>query len=501
MSLPAQEPKEVADRRAKPGHDGMRRPWKLVAAAALVVLGGCAVGPNYERPSAPVPTTYKELKGWKRAAPADTLDRGPWWAAFHDPVLGRLEERVNVGNQNLKAAVAAYDQARALVHETQAGLFPVVAGNGAIQRQRSRGLIATTATVEGTASWDLDLWGRIRRQVESQAAVAQASAADLANARLSAQAELATLYFELRYQDALERLLADTVSAFRRSLQITKNQYAAGVVGQSDVITAQTQLDGAQAELIDAGIARAKFEHAIAVLVGVPPAALSLARGRLGARLPRTPAGVPSTLLERRPDIAAAERTMQAQNALIGAQLAAFFPDVNLSAALGAAGPLPLFTASNALWTLAASGAETLFEGGARTAAVAAASAAYRESVANYRQTVLTAFQEVEDQLATLRILSRESAVRERAARDARQAVQIALNEYQAGTTAYTTVVQAQATALSAEQSALAVQENRYVAAVSLIQALGGGWSTARLPAMKSLRKPSLSLPGLRGSL
>lgn len=475
--------------------------WQAIAAAALVALGGCTVGPNYQRPTAPLTASYKELKGWKRAEPADTLDRGPWWAAFRDPVLDRLEERVAVDNQTIKAAAAAYAQARALVHETQAGLFPVIGGNGNLQRQRSRGLISTTATVEGTASWDLDLWGRIRRQVEGQAAAAQASAADLANARLSAQAQLATLYFELRYQDALERLLADTVSAFRRSLQITKNQYAAGIVGQSDVITAQTQLDGAQAELVDAGVARAKFEHAIAVLVGVPPAALSLAKRPVTARLPRTPVGVPSALLERRPDIAAAERTMQAENAAIGAAVAAFFPDVNLSAAIGAAGSPPLFTASNALWTLAASGAETLFEGGARTAAVAAASAAYQESVANYRQAVLTAFQDVEDQLATLRILTREASVRERAARDARQAVQIALNEYQAGTTAYTTVVQAQATALTAQQAALAVQENRHVAAVGLIQALGGGWTTAELPPMKSLRKPSLSLPALRGSM
>jgi NodT family efflux transporter outer membrane factor (OMF) lipoprotein len=456
--------------------------------AGLVALAGCAVGPDYQRPAAPIPAIYKELKGWKRAAPADAVDRGPWWQVFHDPVLDGLERRLEIGNQTLKAAAAAYAQARALVHETQAGLFPVIGGNGSLQRQRSRGVVATTASVEGTASWNLDLWGRLRRQVESQAAAAQASAADLASARLSAQAQLATLYFELRYQDSLQRLLADTVSAFRRSLQITKNQYAAGIVGQSDVITAQTQLDNAQAELVDAGVNRARFEHAIAVLIGVPPAALSIAPRPMAARLPRTPVGVPSTLLERRPDIAAAERTMQAQNAQIGAAIAAFFPDVNLSAVLGAAGPLPLFTATNELWTLAASGAQTLFQGGARTAAVAAASAAYQESVANYRQAVLTAFQDVEDQLATVRILGQEAAVRERAARDARQAVQIALNEYQAGTTGYTTVVQAQATALTAQQAALAVEENRYVAAIGLIQALGGGWTTAELPPMKSLK-------------
>jgi NodT family efflux transporter outer membrane factor (OMF) lipoprotein len=479
---------------------GPVRAW-WAAAAALLVLGGCTVGPDYMRPAAPVPATYKELKGWKRAAPADTLDRGAWWDAFHDPVLDRLERRIVISNQTLKAAEAAYAQARALVHQTQAGLFPTIAATTDIERQRSKGLFGTVASVEGTASWDLDLWGRIRRQVESQAASAEASAADVANARLSAQAELATLYFELRYQDSLQRLLSDTVSAFRRSLQITKNQYSAGVAGRSDVITAQTQLESAQAELIDAGVNRAKFEHAIAVLVGVPPAELSLSPGQLATRLPRTPVRVPSTLLERRPDIAAAERTMAAQNALIGAAVAAFFPDISLSAALGAAGSLPLFTASNALWTLAASGAETLFAGGARTAAVAAATAGYQESVAQYRQTVLTAFQNVEDQLSTLRILAQEAAVRDRAARDARQAVQIALNEYQAGTASYTTVVQAQTTALGSDEAALAVRENRFVAAVALIEALGGGWSTAELPPRAELTTPSLSLPALRGSM
>jgi NodT family efflux transporter outer membrane factor (OMF) lipoprotein len=313
---------------------------------------------------------------------------------------------------------------------------------------------------------------------------AQASAADLADAQLSAQAEVATDYFELRGQDSLQQLLNETVKAFQRSLQIVQNQYAAGTAARSDVITAQAQLLSTQAMAVNVGVQRATFEHAIAMLTGRPPADLTLPPKSLDTVVPQIPVAVPSTLLQRRPDIAEAERQMQQQNALIGVNVAAFYPDINLSAALNYGGSALglLFAASNQVWFLAASASETVFEGGQRAAAVAAARAAYDNSVANYRQTILTAFQGVEDQLSTLRILSQQAVVENAAVEAAQHAVEISLNEYKAGTVAYTTVITAQAGLLSDQQSALAVQISRMTASVALIKALGGGWNTSSLP-------------------
>ncbi|WP_256977138.1 efflux transporter outer membrane subunit [Bordetella genomosp. 10] len=466
----------------------MKSSFKRLAAGLalplLLALQACAVGPDYRRPDAPTPLAFKEAPaapaGWKLAEPG-AAPRGAWWEIYQDPVLDGLAAQVSVGNQNLKAYEAAYRQALAVVREARANLAPTLAVDPSLTRARSKGSTGTTRELEASASWDLDLWGKVRRQVESDQASAQASAAELADLTLSAQAELVTDYFALRYQDALGRLLRDTVQAYERSLSITQNQYGAGVAARSDVITAQTQLASARASAIASEQLRDQYEHAIALLIGKPPADLSIAAGAMPARIPQIPAGLPSELLERRPDIAQAERTMQQQNALIGVAEAAWYPSVTLSAAAGYSGASPLFSAANALWSLVASGSQTLFDGGARSAAADAAKAAYDQSVANYRQTVLAAFQDVEDELSNLRVLANQATAQDEALALARQAVVIALNEYQAGTQSYTTVVTAQATALSNEETALQIQQSRLAASAALIKGLGGGWRSDRL--------------------
>jgi NodT family efflux transporter outer membrane factor (OMF) lipoprotein len=468
-----------------------------LAASVLITssLAGCMVGPDYVRPSVAVPTAYKEMRGWKPARPADDLDRGAWWRVIRDPTLDKLERQVVIGNQNLAQAEAAYRQAKALVGEAKAGLFPTVTGTGDVTRQNNRGIYATTSTAEAAADWELDLWGRIRRDVESQTAAAQAGAADVASAQLSAEATLATLYIQLRYQDSLKRLLADTVVAYQHSLEIVKNQNAAGITSPSDVYAAQTQLENAQAALIGVDRDRATYEHAIAVLMGLPPADVSIARGALPNDNPNIPVSVPSTLLERRPDIAAAERRMQAANAQIGVATAAFFPDISLSGAIGAASASAnLFHAAKELWSIAASGAQTLFDGGLRAATVEATRAAYEEAVASYRQTVLTAFQNVEDDLSSTRVLRRQLVAQQAALRDARQSMEVALREYQAGTTAYTTVLNAQTTTLATEQAVLALRQARLLTTVDLVKALGGGWSTKDLPSATALAQAPIHL-------
>jgi NodT family efflux transporter outer membrane factor (OMF) lipoprotein len=397
---------------------------------------------------------------------------------------------VDVDNQTLRGTVAAYRQARALVQESRAALFPTVLGTPSIQRVRTGGVIRTQASLEGNASWELDLWGRIRRQVEADVASAQATAAEVAAARLSVQAELATNYYNLRFQDSLQRLLDDTVKAFERSLQIAQNQYEAGVAARSDVITAQTQLETARAQAIAVGLQRATFEHAIALLVGRPPSEVSLPKGRLPATPPTVPTGVPSTLLERRPDVAQAERTVAQQSELIGVAVAAFYPTVTLSASGGFSGDpgRAFFSAANQVWSIAANASQPLFDGGARTAALNAQRAAYDAAVASYRQTVLTAFGEVEDDLSGVRILARQAAAQALAVASARRAVEIALNEYRAGTQAYTTVVTAQTLALNNEVTALQVQATRFTTAIDLIRALGGGWDARSLPEGEELK-------------
>jgi NodT family efflux transporter outer membrane factor (OMF) lipoprotein len=481
----------------------------MMALAAGGLLSGCLVGPDYERPPAPTPAQFKEAADWKLGEPQDATERGDWWAIYNDPVLDGLERQIDISNQNLRAAEAAYRQARAVVAEARAGLFPTVAVSAAASRSGQGGggrtaSFVTTASgaaistggvggrggsqssidLTADASWSVDLWGRIRRTVESDVATAQASAADLANARLSAQAQLATLYFELRAADEQKRLLDAAVDAFTQSLQITRNQYAAGVVGQADVVTAETQVEQTRAQAIAVGVQRANFEHAIATLIGQPPADLAIAPAPLAVTIPVAPPGVPSRLLERRPDIAAAERRMASANAQIGVAEAAFYPDLTLTASYGFAssGLAKLLRASNSFWSVGSQLAETVFDAGLRSAQLEAARGFYDETVATYRQTVLTGFQQVEDELAALRILAQEADVQANAVRLAQLAERLTLNQYRAGTVAFTAVLTAQTTRLNNEETALAILQNRFIASVVLVQALGGGWSAATLP-------------------
>jgi NodT family efflux transporter outer membrane factor (OMF) lipoprotein len=491
------KPRELAHSPFRPFAVPPFRPFVITALSIAAV--SCSVGPNYHRASAPVPNVYKEYKGWKVAAPNDTINRGAWWSIYRDPTLDALEQEVNVSNQTIKQDEAAYEQAKATVHEQQSAFFPSLSVSPQVERQKSSsggvsgfntGAI-TTYSLEGTATWEPDVWGKIRRTVESSVAAAQVSAATLDAARLSSQATLATDYIELRYEDALKQLLADTVIAYQHSLQITKNQYAAGTAARSDVINAEAQVLAAQSAEINVGVQRGQYEHAIALLVGKPPAAVSIPPGSLAERVPIVPTEIPSTLLERRPDIAESERQMQEENALIGVQIAAYFPTIDLSAVFGYAGNpgTVLFSTSSEVWSLMASASESVLTGGQRSAAVAAARAAYNQSVANYRETVLAAFQNVEDELVALRLLGQQIGVQRDAVAKAQQAVQISLNEYQAGTIAYTTVITAQVTLLQDQETALQVQEQRLIASVALVQALGGGWDTGQLPSKQELQK------------
>lgn len=455
---------------------------------ASLSLASCApVGPDYVKPTAPVPAQYKEIKGWKLGEPHDYIDKGDWWTVFGDAELNRLEPQVAISNQTIKADEANFREAQSLIAEANAALFPSLTGNGSAQRSGTgtgghNSTATSSSSLTANASWELDVWGSIRRNIESKEAGAEVSAADLANARLSAQSSLATAYFQLRQTDSLHDLLADTVRQYQRSLDIAQNQYKAGTTARSDVITAQAQLLAAQAQEINTEVARRQFEHAIAVLIGKPPAELSVPHGALGHNIPPVPPRLPSTLLERRPDIVAAERNMKSQNALIGVAIAAYYPDISLSGSLGVSATTAKLAPANPAWSFAASMAQTIFNGGLTDAQVAAAKATYEASVATYRQTILTAFQQVEDELAAIRVLAAEEKVQIEAVKAAEQAVQIALNEYQAGTQNFTTVVTAEATALQDEESALSTRSQRYLATVSLIVALGGGWNASKLP-------------------
>jgi len=455
----------------------------LAVLVAAAVLGGCAVGPTYQRPATAVPAAYKEAKGWQPAAPADAVDRGAWWTLFGDPELNRLENAVNVSNQNIAAAAAAYAQAQAVVTEQRAAIFPVVSLNGGADRAggsgtsstRSRG---TTYQASIGASWEPDVWGRLRRTVQAAGASAQASAADLASARLAAQGTLAVNYFSLRQTDAQMALLRDTLSGYRRVLQIAQNRYAAGIAPRTDVLQAQTQLANTEADAAGLAQQRAQYEHAIAVLVGQAPGDFSMTAEKWNATVPAVPVGVPSTLLQRRPDIAAAERRVAAANEEIGIAESAYFPTLDLSASYGGAATAisSLFNASTSLWSLGLSAAQTLFNAGATGARVKEAEAAHAQAVAQYRQTVLTAFQNVEDQLAATRVLAQQLDFRRQASQAADLAEQQMLNRYQAGQVVYTDVVTAQATALSARRALVQAEADRQTTAVALIQSLGGGW-------------------------
>jgi NodT family efflux transporter outer membrane factor (OMF) lipoprotein len=461
-----------------------------LCAAALVLAAGCSVGPDYKRPEIAVPAAFKEDAGWKVAAPDDGAKRGPWWEVFNDPVLNQLETQVETSNQTVQEAIANYDEARQIVRSDRTGYLPTVSAAGSVQRSREPQFLGSTQastqyTAELEASWVPDIWGKLRRTVEADVATAQASAADLALARLSMQATLAQDYIGLRTSDDRIKLLEDAVEAYKRTLKITNNKYAVGVSARSDIITAQTQLDSTRAQLIDAGITRAQFEHAIAVLVGKAPADFSVARtAAMGLTQPTVPPQLASTLLERRPDIAAAERQAIAANAKIGIQAAAYYPSFSVSGAAGYEGsPLgSLISAPFKFWTLGAQAADTILDWGQRHDLVQSARAAYESSAANYRQTVLTALQQVEDNLAGLRILRDEAVVQNAAVTEAAQASQIALNEYNAGTVDFTTVVNAQVTELTNRETALGIVQSQLTSSVALIQALGGGWSDSDLP-------------------
>jgi NodT family efflux transporter outer membrane factor (OMF) lipoprotein len=459
-----------------------------------------------------VPATYKEgaaadQAGWKPAQPADAIERGAWWKAFGDTTLNDLETQVNVSNQSLKQAEAQYRQASALVSGARANYFPTVgvsasatrsgrygnSGNGIVSGgtviggQTGNGKAnshSTSYSLPFTAAWEPDLWGRVRRTVEGDVADAQASAATLGSTRLSLHASLAQTYFQLRIVDEQKRLLDDTVAAYQKSVQLTENQYKVGVAARADVVQAQAQLQSAQAQAIDLGIARAQYEHAIALLIGKTPAEFSLAPVELAIAPPPIPLALPSQLLERRPDVAIAERQTAAANAQIGIAESAYFPSLTLNASGGYQNSTftDWLTAPSRFWSLGPQLAETIFNGGARAAQTAQARAAYDAAAANYRETALAAFQNVEDNLAALRILEQEAAVQNAAVKSAQTSLAIANNQYRAGLVSYLNVVSAQATAYSNERNAIGILGNRLTDSVALIKALGGGWSADELP-------------------
>jgi len=467
------------------------------AIACLVLAGalpGCAVGPDYKRPEVEIAPAYKEAGEWKPAQPQDDLDRGKWWAVFGDPRLDALIAQVEISNQNVLVAEAQFRRAQALVASSRAAYFPTLDADASVVRSRSptgviggttAGRILTNRSASLNSGWEADLWGRLRRTVESSEAGAQASAADLAAARLSAQAELASNYFQLRILDAQKQLLEDTAAAFQKSLDLTKNRYDAGVAAKVDLVQAETQLKSTQAEAIDTGVQRAQLEHAIAVLIGKAPAEFSIAPVPLAVTMPRVPMGLPSELLERRPDVAAAERRVAAANAQIGVAKAAYFPSLTLSASYGSrsADASQWFTMPSRFWSIGPALAQSIFDAGLRRAQTTQAIAAYDATVAEYRQAVLAGFQEVEDNLAALRILGEEAQVQEGAVRAARESVLLTTNQYKAGIVSYTNVVTVQTTQLNNERTAMGILGRRLVAAVTLVKALGGGWSAAEIAA------------------
>ena len=487
----------------------------IVVAIGAAGLSACAVGPDYKRPNTDVPGKYKENADWTQAEPADALKRGAWWEIFGDTRLNELEAQVDGANQSLAQAEAQYRQAAALVSQARAAYWPTVGvsasatksgryGNssniigtgGTIVTDPTTGTTTTTPATSGArisnvyslplqASWEPDLWGKVRRTVEQQAGNAQASAATLESTRLSLHAELATDYFQLRILDEQKRLLDDTADAYRKSLQLTQNQYNVGVAARADVVQADTQLKQAQVQAIDLGVQRSQLEHAIALLIGKTPAEFSLEPAKFDLKPPTIPVGVPSQLLQRRPDVAVAERQAMSANAQIGVAEAAWFPTLSLSAQGGfqSSSFSKWLTAPSRFWSIGPQLAETLFDGGLRHAQSAQARAAYDAAVANYREVSLAAFQNVEDQLAALRILETEQRAQQDAVEAAELALKIALNQYRAGTVSYLNVVTAQTTAFSNERNAISILGNRLNYSVGLVKAIGGGWDESQLPA------------------
>jgi NodT family efflux transporter outer membrane factor (OMF) lipoprotein len=452
------------------------------------MISGCSVGPDYKRPDAPVPSSFKELKGWRQALPRDQEIRTKWWEAFGDPILNSLAQQVNVSNQSIALAESQYRQAQALVQLARANYFPTLGAGAAYTRSQPAGETSGTVNqhqISLNAIWEVDLWGKVRRQVEGSTASAEASFADLQAMRLSMQTELALNYFQLRTLDAQKKNLDEAVEAYTKALELTSNRYNAGVVAKADVAQALTQLKSTQAQAIDIGVQRAQLEHAIASLTGKPPADFSLPPVIFAPPQIKIPVAIPSDLLERRPDIASAERKMAAANAQIGVAKAAYYPSLSLSGSLGylSAELATLFTAPSFFWALGPMAlATTLFDGGARKAQSEQAMAAYDGTVAFYRQTVLTGFQEVEDNLAALRILDEEAQMQEQAVNSSHESVTLTTNQYRAGIVSYLNVVTTQIIALTNERAAISISGQRLNAAVLLVKALGGGWSAPEAP-------------------
>lgn len=465
----------------------------LALALGAILCAGCAVGPDYQRPQTTLPQQYKAAiardSAWTVATPSDQSPRGDWWEIYDDAGLNALVQQLNQANQDIAAAEARFRQAQATARAANAGFFPTLS----LDASKSRSGVASTSTVGNTintrgvdnkymatldASWELDVWGRVRRDVESSEASAQASAADLAAARLSAQAQLVQDYFQLQILDAQQALYDRTVADYEKSLQLTKNQYAAGVAGRAEVAQAEAQLKATQAQAVDNRLTRDQLENAIAILLGKAPADVTLAGGQLPRTLPEIPREVPSQLLERRPDIAAAERRIAAANADIGVAQAAYFPALTLSASGGyqSSSFSDWLTAPNRFWSVGPALAQTLFDGGLRSANKQRAIAAYDETVATYRQTVLTGMQEVEDNLVALDLLQKELQFQEDAVRAARDALQLVNNQYKAGTVGYLNVITAETTALGNERSLLQVRGRLLSSSVLLVKALGGSW-------------------------
>jgi NodT family efflux transporter outer membrane factor (OMF) lipoprotein len=483
-----------------------------VALAALVVpMAGCLVGPKYAKPPVETPPAYKELKpadsvggvNWKPAQPEDAALRGNWWEIFQDPELNQLEEKVSVSNQNLAAAAASYAAARALVGQARSQYFPTLSTAPSITYSRpSPGQLGAFPGAGGSATvitprpyanyslpfeaaWEPDLWGRVRNSVRVNAYAAQASFADVVNVRLAAQAELAVDYYELCGQDALKEVFDATVIAYRETLEVAQAQYKAGVGSDEAVASAEAQLKAAEAQDANLGVLRAQYEHAIAVLIGQPASTFSLSAKPWTASPPAIPAGVPAELLERRPDVAAGERGMAQANAQIGVAKSAYFPSVLLSgmAGFGNVSLKTWLTWPSRFWAVGTTVTETIFDAGLRKATVQQYRAAYDQTVATYRQVVLTGFQEVEDNLAAMRILSQTLQKQNEAVQSAKRSFEEATVRYKAGVDPYLNVLIAQTIFLNDQQAAVNFRTQQMVASVQLIKALGGGWNNSRIPA------------------
>jgi len=472
----------------------------FAALAISMLLASCMVGPKYSKPQAPSapayseqpPATFENTPGWKTAQPSDAMNRGKWWEIFGNSDLNALEEQVDLANQSLKVAEANYRQARSEIQFNRSNLFPTISAGALITHNRTSSNNPTGLPgreyglfeVPLSASWEPDLWGRVRRSITSAKELTQASAADLANVKLVLETDLAIDYFEARGLDAQKKLLDDTVVAYQKALDLTQNRYTGGVASRVEVEQARTQLQQTQAQDIDLGVARAQYEHAVAVLIGKVPEGYHLPNEPLGQTPPPIPLGVPSQLLERRPDIAGAERRLASANEQIGIARAAYFPDLVITgtAGLQAGSIMNWFTWPSRYWSAGPQISQTLYDAGRRRAALQNAEAAYDSNVANYRQTSLTAFQEVEDSLAALRVLEEEAAKQHEATTSAENSLQLSLNRYKGGLVTYLEVTTAQGIALSNERTDVDLMRRRMDASVQLIRALGGGWDTSKLP-------------------